>query len=130
MSVMGNEPRTFAEVNERLAEIVEEVRDKDLPLEKSLDLYEEAVRLSNSALAFVHKPDLSPEEAGMLAEVRAKRGDDAADGESAESEPTEAAEDAEELASDDGTSSEAAATATDEDEAVMETADDADTAGV
>lgn len=70
MSVIGNEPRSFAEVNERLEQIAEEVKDKELSLEKSLDLYEEAVRLSNSALELVHKPDLSPDEAATLKAVR------------------------------------------------------------
>ena len=40
-------PETFGEVRARLDEIVTEVRSKDISLEKSLDLYEEAIRLGN-----------------------------------------------------------------------------------
>lgn len=71
MSESPSEPITFAEVNERLARIADEVHDKDLSLEKSLDLYEEAVRLSNDALLIVQKPTFSPEESATLATLRA-----------------------------------------------------------
>ena len=70
MSETSPEPTTFAEVNERLARIADEVHDKDLSLEKSLDLYEEAVRLSNDALLLVQKPIFSPEESATLSELR------------------------------------------------------------
>jgi exodeoxyribonuclease VII small subunit len=66
----GQQPRTFNEVRTRLEQIVEEVRDKDLPLEKSLDLYEEAIRLGNRCSDLIDKADYSPEEASQLAEVR------------------------------------------------------------
>ncbi|NTU90068.1 MAG: exodeoxyribonuclease VII small subunit, partial [Actinobacteria bacterium] len=67
---MGNEPRNFADVRERLEDIVVQVRSKELSLEKSLDLYEEAIRLGNCALTFVYKPEFSPEEAEILQSVR------------------------------------------------------------
>jgi exodeoxyribonuclease VII small subunit len=66
-------PQSFAEVNARLAQIAEEVKDKDLPLEKSLDLYEEAVSLSNVAISLVQKPDLSQDEEELLETMRADR---------------------------------------------------------
>lgn len=53
---------TFSEVRARLDEIVAEVRKKDLSLEKSLDLYEEAIKLGNRAAELVDKPDFSDEE--------------------------------------------------------------------
>ena len=53
---------TFSEVRARLDEIVAEVRKKDLSLEKSLDLYEEAIKLGNRCAELVDKPDFSDEE--------------------------------------------------------------------
>ena len=53
---------TFSEVRSRLDEIVSEVRKKDTSLEKSLDLYEEAIKLGNRAAELVDKPDFSDEE--------------------------------------------------------------------
>ena len=44
---MAGDYNTFGEVRARLDEIVSEVRKKDLSLEKSLDLYEEAIKLGN-----------------------------------------------------------------------------------
>ncbi len=56
------EYQTFSEVRARLDEIVTQVRKKDLSLEKSLDLYEEAIKLGNRAAELVDKPDFSDEE--------------------------------------------------------------------
>ena len=53
---------TFSEARARLDEIVAEVRKKDLSLERSLDLYEEAIALGNRCAELVDKPDFSPEE--------------------------------------------------------------------
>ncbi|MGN0073235.1 MAG: exodeoxyribonuclease VII small subunit [Coriobacteriales bacterium] len=53
---------SFSEVRARLDEIVTEVRKKELSLEKSLDLYEEAIKLGNRAAELVDKPEFSPEE--------------------------------------------------------------------
>lgn len=53
---------TFSEVRARLDEIVTEVRKKDVSLERSLDLYEEAIKLGNRCAELVDKPDFSPEE--------------------------------------------------------------------
>ena len=44
---------SFSEVRARLDEIVTEVRKRDLSLEKSLDLYEEAIKLGNR-LSLIH----------------------------------------------------------------------------
>ena len=48
---------SFSEVRARLDQIVTEVRKKDLSLEKSLDLYEEAIKLGNRAAELVDKPE-------------------------------------------------------------------------
>ncbi len=57
---------SFGEVRARLDEIVAEVRNKDLSLEKSLDLYEEAIKLGNKCAELVDKPDFTEEEAAQL----------------------------------------------------------------
>ena len=64
-----NEYATFGEVRARLDEIVVEVRDKDLSLEKSLDLYEEAIKLGNRCAELVDKPDYTEDEALAAREV-------------------------------------------------------------
>ena len=44
---MADERYTFAQARVRLEEIVGQVRDKDVSLEKSIELLEEGVRLAN-----------------------------------------------------------------------------------
>lgn len=63
------EYQTFSEVRARLDEIVTQVRKKGLSLEKSLDLYEEAIKLGNRAAELVDKPDFSDEELACMQEV-------------------------------------------------------------
>lgn len=72
---MAGDYNTFGEVRARLDEIVSEVRKKDLSLEKSLDLYEEAIKLGNRCAELVDKPDYSDEEARAAQEILS--GDDA-----------------------------------------------------
>jgi hypothetical protein len=45
-----------------MEEIVSAVRSKDLPLEKSLDLYEEALDLGNRCIELLDSTDFSDEE--------------------------------------------------------------------
>lgn len=67
---MADSPyETFGEVRARLDEIVSEVRKKDLSLEKSLDLYEEAIKLGNRCAELVDKPDFTEEEAELAHEA-------------------------------------------------------------
>lgn len=72
---MAGDYNTFGEVRARLDEIVSEVRKKDLSLEKSLDLYEEAIKLGNRCAELVDKSDYSDEEARAAREILS--GDDA-----------------------------------------------------
>ncbi len=53
---------TFGQINERLDEIVVQVRRKDLPLESSLDLFDEAIALGSKAVDFVDTAPVLPEE--------------------------------------------------------------------
>ncbi len=64
-----DERASFGELRARLDEIVVEVRNKDLSLEKSLDLYEEAIKLGNRCAELVDKPDYTEQEAAAAAEV-------------------------------------------------------------
>ena len=64
--------RTFDDITERLDEIITTVRSKDTSLERSLDLFDEAIELGSRAVDMVDSFELSPREAEMLDE----QGDD------------------------------------------------------
>lgn len=64
-----NQKETFGDVRARLDEIVAQVRSKDVSLEQSLDLYEEAIRLGNRAAELIDKPDYTPEEISQAQET-------------------------------------------------------------
>jgi exodeoxyribonuclease VII small subunit len=53
---------SYARTRERLEEIVVQVKAKDVPLEKSLDLYEEALRLGSACAEMIDRTDFSAEE--------------------------------------------------------------------
>ena len=62
-----SEYRTFAQISDRLDDIVSAVRDKDISLERSLDLFDEAIALGSAAVDMVDATDFSPEEEAQLA---------------------------------------------------------------
>lgn len=62
---------TFDDITERLDEIVAQVRSKDTSLERSLDLFDEAIALGSKAVDMVDSFELSPREADMLDEQEA-----------------------------------------------------------
>lgn len=85
--------QTFADITARLDEIIPLARDKDVSLERSLDLYDEAVELFSKATSLVDATDFSPEEEARLAEPVAAEGaakDGGEPGEKDASEPAEA----------------------------------------
>jgi len=53
---------SFNKTRERLEEIVTQIKAKDMPLEKSLDLYEEALRLGSECAELIDRTDFSIEE--------------------------------------------------------------------
>ncbi|MDR1183847.1 MAG: exodeoxyribonuclease VII small subunit [Coriobacteriales bacterium] len=53
---------SYTRTRERLEEIVTQVKAKDMPLEKSLDLYEEALRLGSVCAEMIDRTDFSVEE--------------------------------------------------------------------
>lgn len=57
---------TFPEIAGRLEDIVLQVRDRDVSLEHSLDLFDEAIALGSKAVSLVDSTDFSPEEEGRL----------------------------------------------------------------
>ena len=69
--------QTFSQVSERLDEIVVQVKRKDVSLERSLDLFDEAIALGSKAIDFV---DTAPADADEAAVARLKGDDDAATG--------------------------------------------------
>lgn len=61
--------QSFSDITERLDTIVGEVRDKDVSLERSLDLFDEAIALGSKAVGMVDATDFSPEEEARLADA-------------------------------------------------------------
>ena len=58
----------FSDVTQRLDEIIGAVRDKNTSLERSLDLFDEAIALGTRAVDLVDKAAFSPEERERMAE--------------------------------------------------------------
>ena len=61
--------QTFGDITGRLDDIVAQVRDKDVSLERSLDLFDEAIALGSKAVDLVDATDFSPEEEAKLDEA-------------------------------------------------------------
>ena len=59
---MNDESSSYIRIRERLEEIVVQIRSKDVPLEKSLDLYEEALRLGSMAAEMIDNADFGDDE--------------------------------------------------------------------
>ena len=76
--------QTFGQINERLDALVGQVRDKDVSLERSLDLFDEAIALGSKAVSLVDATDFSPEEEARLAATPAEAAAGEKDGEPAE----------------------------------------------
>lgn len=57
---------TFDDITARLDEIITTVRSKDTSLERSLDLFDEAIELGSKAVDMVDRFELSPREAEQL----------------------------------------------------------------
>ena len=60
--------QSFDQITRRLDDIVGAVRDRDVSLERSLDLFDEAIALGSKAVELVDATDFSPEEKTMLAD--------------------------------------------------------------
>ena len=58
--------KDFDQISARLDEIVGAVRDKDTSLERSLDLFDEAIALGSKAVDMVDTTDFTPSELERL----------------------------------------------------------------
>ena len=58
--------RNFDEISDRLDQIIATVRSKDTSLERSLDLFDEAIELCSPAVDKVDKIELTPRDAYKL----------------------------------------------------------------
>lgn len=58
--------RNFDEISDRLDQIIATVRSKDTSLERSLDLFDEAIEPGSRAVDMVDKFELTPREADKL----------------------------------------------------------------
>ncbi len=81
--------QTFSQITGRLDDIVMAVRDKDVSLEKSLDLFDEAIALGSKAVDMVDATDFSPEEEARLEQQKAEaeKDDEAAEKDAEAAEP-------------------------------------------
>lgn len=78
-----SEYQTFSQISSRLDDIVDAVRDKDTSLERSLDLFDEAIALGSKAVDMVDATDFSPEEEAQLAQAAVDAGQDGIVGDTA-----------------------------------------------
>lgn len=76
-----SEYQSFDQITARLDSIVDQVRDKNISLEHSLDLFDEAIALGSKAVNLVDTTEFTPEEEERL--VQAQAAEDATDAESA-----------------------------------------------
>lgn len=63
--------KSFDQITARLDEIIGQVRDKDTSLERSLDLFDEAIALGSKAVDLVDTTDFSPSELERLKDAPA-----------------------------------------------------------
>ena len=61
--------KTFDQISGRLDQIIDQVKDKDTSLERSLDLFDEAIALGSAAVDLVDTTDFTPEEEARLLEA-------------------------------------------------------------
>ena len=81
--------KTFDQITTRLDEIIVQVRDKDTSLERSLDLFDEAIALGSKAVDLVGTTEFSPEEEALL-NAAAATGAEISDAAPAQDAPQEA----------------------------------------
>ena len=73
---------TFGQITERLEEIVVQVKRKDVPLESSLDLFDEAIALGSKAVDFVDTAEVLPGESAATSAAESENSDAAQTNES------------------------------------------------
>lgn len=81
-----SEYQSFDQITARLDSIVDQVRDKNVSLEHSLDLFDEAIALGSKAVNMVDTTEFTPEEEERL--VQAQAAEEASNEEAASDEQT------------------------------------------
>lgn len=66
-----SEYQSFDQITARLDSIVDQVRDKNVSLEHSLDLFDEAIALGSKAVNMVDTTEFTPEEEERLVQALA-----------------------------------------------------------
>ena len=66
-----SEYQSFNQITARLDSIVDQVRDKNVSLEHSLDLFDEAIALGSKAVNMVDTTEFTPEEEERLVQAQA-----------------------------------------------------------
>ena len=66
-----SEFQSFDQITARLDSIVDQVRDKNVSLEHSLDLFDEAIALGSKAVNMVDTTEFTPEEEERLVQAQA-----------------------------------------------------------
>lgn len=69
-----SEYQSFDQITARLDSIVDQVRDKNVSLEHSLDLFDEAIALGSKAVNMVDTTEFTPEEEERLIQAQAAGG--------------------------------------------------------
>ena len=69
-----SEYQSFDQITARLDSIVNQVRDKNVSLEHSLDLFDEAIALGSKAVNMVDTTEFTPEEEERLVQAQAAEG--------------------------------------------------------
>ncbi|MCL2631885.1 MAG: exodeoxyribonuclease VII small subunit [Coriobacteriia bacterium] len=75
---MSDDTSSYGRIRERLDDILLQIRTKDVPLEKSLDLYEEAIRLGGMAAEMIDNTDFTDEEIAAVDDEAAAVNDETA----------------------------------------------------
>ena len=65
-----SEYQSFDQITARLDSIVDQVRDKNVSLEHSLDLFDEAIALGSKAVNMVDTTEFTPEEEERLVQAQ------------------------------------------------------------
>lgn len=66
-----SEYQSFDQITARLDSIVDQVRDKNVSLEHSLDFFDEAIALGSKAVNLVDTTEFTPEEEERLVQAQA-----------------------------------------------------------
>lgn len=84
---MTDESTSYTSAKAQLDDIAEQVKSRDLPLEKALDLYEEAIRIGNTCADMLDVAEFTVDELDGEQDDGEAQGEAPADGAGAEGEP-------------------------------------------